>query len=164
MEITATNNSVVGEEERQRTVETVQIIVIRLGDEQYGVDISSVDNIAKLSPVTRIPKMPHYLKGVINYRGEVLPVISMRRMMGLEDDVITKNSRIIVLKLGQEGNVGFVVDEVKEVVTISMDEIEKTPYNANEERANLVNAVGKHNGDLISLIDLNALSLDGDHM
>ncbi len=164
MEITATNNSVVEEEERQRIVGTVQIIVIRLGDEQYGVDISSVDNIAKLQPVTRIPKMPHYLKGVINYRGEVLPVMSMRRMMGLEDDVITKNSRIIVLKLGQEGNVGFVVDEVKEVVTISMDEIEKTPYNANDERANLVNAVGKHNGELISLIDLNALSLDGDHM
>ncbi len=164
MEITATNNSVVEEEERQRIVGTVQIIVIRLGDEQYGVDISSVDNIAKLQPVTRIPKMPHYLKGVINYRGEVLPVMSMRRMMGLEDDVITKNSRIIVLKLGQEGNVGFVVDEVREVVTISMDEIEKTPYNANDERANLVNAVGKHNGELISLIDLNALSLDGDHM
>lgn len=147
-------------EEGKVVVETIQFIVIRLGDEQYGIDIRSIDNIVRIQPITRIPKMPAYLKGVINMRGEVIPVISMRRKMDLEDDVITKTTRIIVLKLEQEGNVGFLVDEVKEVVTLSVNEIEKITYNAKDEKSSLINAVGKHNGELISLFDLNAIGLE----
>ena len=94
-------------------------------------------------------------------RGEVNPVISMRLIMGLEEDVYTKATRIIVLKLEQEGNVGFIVDEVKEVVTLSPDEIEKITYNSKEEKTNLITAVGKHNGELISLFDLNAIHIEG---
>ena len=81
--------------------------------------------------------------------------------LGLEDDVITKSTRINVLKVEQEGNVGFIVDEVKEVVTLSSREIEKITYNAKEDNQSLINAVGKYNGDLISLFDLNAISLEG---
>lgn len=147
-------------EEGKAVAETIQFIVIRLGDEQYGIDIRSIDNIVRMQSITRIPKMPAYLKGVINMRGEVIPVISMRRKMDLEDDVITKTTRIIVLKLEQEGNVGFLVDEVKEVVTLSVNEIEKITYNAKDEKSSLINAVGKHNGELISLFDLNAISLE----
>lgn len=147
-------------EERQEENETIQYIVIRLGEEQYGIDISYIDNIVRMQHVTRVPKMPAYLKGVINLRGEVIPVISMRLKMGLADDEITKTSRIIVVKLEQEGNVGFIVDEVREVVRLSGDEIEKITYNAKDERASLINAVGKHNGELISLFDLTAVSLE----
>ena len=146
--------------EGKAVVETIQFIVIRLGDEQYGIDIRNIDNIVRMQSITRIPKMPAYLKGVINMRGEVIPVISMRRKMDLEDDVITKTTRIIVLKLEQEGNVGFLVDEVKEVVTLAVNEIEKITYNAKDEKSSLINAVGKHNGELISLFDLNAISLE----
>jgi len=162
MEISAAYNSIL-EEEGKGDAGTVQIIVMRLGEEQYGIEISSVENIVKMQQITRIPKMPRDLKGVINLRGEVLPVMSMRMKMGLGEDVITKSSRIIVLKIEQEGNVGFVVDEVKEVVNLSLDEIEKVTYNANDEKANLINAVGKHNGELISLINLNAFTLEGDY-
>ena len=80
--------------------------------------------------------------------------------MGLEADEISKKTRIIVLKLEEEGNVGFIVDEVKEVVTLTSSEIEKITYNSKDE-VNLINAVGKHNGELISLFDLNAISLEG---
>lgn len=148
-------------EERQEEDETIQYIVIRLGEEQYGIDIRYIDNIVRMQHITRVPKMPAYLKGVINLRGEVIPVISMRLKMGLEADEITKASRIIVVKLEQEGNVGFVVDEVKEVVQLAVDDIEKITYNAKDEKANLINAVGKHNGELISLFDLNVISLEG---
>lgn len=140
---------------------SVQYIVIRLGNEQYGIDINYIDNIVRMQTVTRIPKMPSYLKGVINMRGEVIPVISMRLKMGLAADEITKDTRIIVLKLEQEGSVGFLVDEVKEVVTLTESETEKITYNSKEERANIINAVGKHNGELISLFDLNAITLEG---
>ena len=138
-----------------------QFIVIKLGDEQYGIDIKYIENIVRMQHITRVPKMPAYLKGVINLRGEVIPVISMRLKMGLAADEITKASRIIVVKLEQEGNVGFIVDEVKEVVQLTADEIEKITYNAKDEKANLINAVGKHNGELISLFDLSAVSLEG---
>ena len=156
---TIAKNELDGED--KEVIETIQYIVIRLGNEQYGIDIRNIDNIVRMQQITRIPKMPSFLKGVINMRGEVIPVISMRRKMGLEDDVITKSTRIIVLKLEQEGNVGFIVDEVKEVVTLSSREIEKITYNAKEDNQSLINAVGKYNGDLISLFDLNAISLEG---
>lgn len=162
MELSTTNAVMnLSEEENKETVEPVQYIVIRLGDEQYGIDIRNIDNIVRMQPITRIPKMPVYLKGVINMRGEVIPVMSMRLKMGLEEDVITKATRIIVLKLEQEGNVGFIVDEVKEVVTLTADEIEKITYNSKDEKTNLINAVGKHNEELISLFDLNAISFEG---
>lgn len=160
MELSTINHNVL-EEENKDVAETIQYIVIRLGQEQYGIDIRNIDTIVRMQAITRIPKMPIYLKGVINMRGDVIPVMSMRLKMGLEEDVLTKATRIIVLRLEQEGNVGFIVDEVKEVVTLSTNEIEKLTYNAKEEKATLINAVGKHNGELISLFDLNAIALEG---
>ena len=161
MELSTNTAKNLPEEDNKETGESVQYIVIRLGNEQYGIDIRYIDNIVRMQPITRNPKMPPYLKGVINMRGEVNPVISMRLIMGLEEDVYTKATRIIVLKLEQEGNVGFIVDEVKEVVTLSPDEIEKITYNSKEEKTNLITAVGKHNGELISLFDLNAINIEG---
>ena len=161
MELSTNTAKNLPEEDNKETGESVQYIVIRLGNEQYGIDIRYIDNIVRMQPITRIPKMPPYLKGVINMRGEVNPVISMRLIMGLEEDVYTKATRIIVLKLEQEGNVGFIVDEVKEVVTLSPDEIEKITYNSKEENTSLITAVGKHDGELISLFDLNAINIEG---
>lgn len=160
MELSTNTNKIVPEEAGRRPVETIQYIVIRLGDEQYGIDIRNIDTITRMQHITRVPKMPSYLKGVINLRGVVIPVMSMRLRMELEADEVTKSTRIIVLKLEQEGNVGFIVDEVKEVVTLSVDEIEKIADGAKEGKSNIINAVGKHNGELISLFDLNAISLE----
>ena len=159
MELSTMNNAGLMVEDGKSVEESIQYIVIRLGQEQYGIDIRNIDNIVRMQNITRVPKMPAFLKGVINLRGEVIPVISMRLKMGLPADEIQKKTRIIVLKLEQEGNVGFIVDEVKEVVTLSASEIEKITYNAKDE-VNLINAVGKHNGELISLFDLNVISLE----
>ena len=137
--------------------ETTQFIVIRLGDEQYGIDIKYIDNIVRMPHITRLPKVDAYLKGVINLRGEVIPVMSIRIKMGLEPDVETKASRIIILKLEQQGTFGIMVDEVKEVVTLENDRIEKTAYDAKDERASFLSGVGKSDGGLISLLDLNTV-------
>ena len=160
MELSTKKDVVLTEDGRQRPVEMTQYIVIRLGEEQYGIDIRNIETITKMQHITRVPKMPSYLKGVINLRGVVIPVMSMRLKMNLDADVISKSTRIIVVKLEQEGNVGFVVDEVKEVVSLSMDDIDKIADNTKEGKTNLINAVGKHNGELISLFDLNAVSLE----
>lgn len=164
MELSTMFNAGLATTDQKEVEEAIQYIVIRLGQEQYGIDIRNIDNIVRMQNITRVPKMPAFLKGVINLRGEVIPVISMRLKMDLPEDEITKKTRIIVIKLEQEGNVGFIVDEVKEVVTLTGSEIEKITYNAKDEKASLINAVGKHNGELISLFDLNAITLEDNNV
>ena len=121
--------SVVGKEGKN-SQETIQYIVVRLGDEQFGIDIRFIDNIVRMQTITRVPKVPEYLKGVINLRGEVIPVMSIRLKMKLPADEITRATRIIILKLEQQGNVGILVDEVREVVTLSTDQIDKMSYDS----------------------------------
>lgn len=150
-------NSVSGE---KATAETVQYIVIRLGEEQFGIDIRFIDNIVKMQKITRVPKVPEYLKGVINLRGEVIPVMSLRMKMGLPEDEYVRSTRIIILKLEQQGNVGVIVDEVKEVVMLESTQIDKMSYDSKEGAVNFINGVGKRNGELISLLDLNSITLE----
>ena len=140
--------------------DSIQYIVIKLGAEQYGIDIKYVDNIVRMQHITRVPKVPAYLKGVINLRGEVLPVMSLRVKMGLEADELTRATRIIILKQEQQGSVGIIVDEVKEVVTLGSSEIEKLSQNTAEGKKSFITGVGKHNGELISLLDLNSITLE----
>lgn len=144
-------------DELKTAYETTQFIVIRLGDEQYGININNIDNIVRLQSITRVPKVAPYLKGVINLRGEVIPVMSVRVKMGLEPDEYTKSTRIIILKVEQQATIGIIVDEVKEVVTLNSSEIEKTSYENKEEKSLYVSAIGKQEGSLISLLDLNAV-------
>ena len=135
--------------------ETTQFIVVRLGDEQYGIDIKYVDNIVRMQHITRVPKVQEYLKGVINLRGEVIPVMSARIKMDLPADEYTKSTRIIILKLEQHGTIGVIVDEVKEVVTLETAQIEKVAYASKDEKDNFIYGIGKYEGGLISLLDLN---------
>ena len=140
--------------------ETTQFIVIKLGDEQYGIDIKFIDNIVRMQHITRVPKVDAYLKGVINLRGEVIPVMSIRIKMGLEPDVETKSSRIIILKLEQQGTIGVIVDEVKEVVTLENDQIEKVAYDSKDDKNSFLSGIGKRDDGLISLLDLNSVVLE----
>ena len=121
---------------------TLQYIVVRLGEEQYGIDIRYIDNIVRMQKITRVPKVAPYLKGVINLRGEVIPIMSLR------------------LKLEQYGSVGIIVDEVKEVVTLDSEHIEKIAYDSKDDRINFLCGIGKYEGGLISLLDFNLVMQD----
>ena len=137
-----------------------QFIVIRLDNEQYGIDVRFVENIVRMQWITRVPKMPKYLVGIINLRGEVLPVMSLRIKMGLDKDVYEKKTRIIVLKTQTEGNLGVIVDEVREVVTLEDAQVDKID-DLKLEGKTFVSGVGKReNGDLISLLDLGVITLE----
>lgn len=150
--------------EEIRSFETIQFIVIKIGNEQYGIDIKYIDNIVRMQHITRVPKVAPYLKGVINLRGEVIPVMSIRLKMDLPEDVFTKTTRIIILKLEQYGMIGVIVDEVKEVVTLDNSQIEKVAYDNKEEKSNYINGIGKYEGGLISLLDLNAVTLEKENV
>ena len=134
-----------------------QFIVVKIGSEQYGIDISYVDNIVRMQKITRVPKVQPYFKGIINLRGEIVPVMSIRTKMDLEPDVFTDVTRIIILKLEEHGVLGILVDEVKEVVTLGPDELDKVAYDAKNNKSNFINGVGKHGEELISLFDTNSI-------
>ena len=135
--------------------ETKQFIVVRIGDEKFGIDIGYVDNIIRLQKITRVPKAKVWFKGIINLRGEIVPVMSARIKMGLEDDVFTNASRIIILKLEEKGELGMIVDEVCEVVTLVVDEIETPNVDAGKDL--FINGIGKSGDELISLFELGAI-------
>ncbi|MCR5107868.1 MAG: chemotaxis protein CheW [Lachnospiraceae bacterium] len=138
-------------------MEKTQFIVIRIGDEQYGIDIKYVDNIVRMQKITRVPDVQSYFEGVINLRGEVVPVMNLRKKAGLPDEEYTKDTRIIIIKLENNAPIGIVVDAVKEVVTLTSDEIEYTKGTVRNEQVTFINGIGKCNNSLISLLDLNAV-------
>ena len=142
-------------EKRSLEVESKQYIVTKLDTEQYGIDISYVDNIVRMTRITRVPKSQPYFKGIINLRGEVIPVMSLRLKFGLPDDEVTNATRIIILKLEDlDGSIGLLVDEVKEVVTLPDDSIEKPSNSNNGEKAKYLLGVGRTHDTLISLLNM----------
>lgn len=147
-------------DELRMDFESKQFIVVKFEEEQYGIDIQYIDNIVRMQRITRVPKVQNYFKGVINLRGEIIPVMSIRLKMGLEEDVITKATRIIIIKMEGNDAVGLLVDEVLEVVTLSSNQIERVVYDSKEEKANFIFGVGKDKNGLISLMDLNLVLAD----
>ena len=137
-------------------VETKQYIVVQIGNEKYGIDIGYIDNIVRMQKITRVPKAQSYFKGVINLRGEIVPVMSIRKKMGLSDDVITDASRIIILK-EEKGSLGVVVDQVREVITLNTAEIDKTAVGARNIKDTFINGIGKNGEELISLFEISAI-------
>ena len=131
----------------------VQYIVVKIGSEQYGINIKFVDNIVRMQSITRVPKAQVYYRGVINLRGEIIPVMSLRLKLGLEPDVFDNKTRIIIVKL-DNATIGIIVDEVREVVNLYEENVEKTAYDPNDDKANYISAIGKNNGELISLLDV----------
>ncbi|BCK00143.1 chemotaxis protein CheW [Anaerocolumna chitinilytica] len=137
-----------------------QYIVVKIGIEQYGIDIKYIDNIVRMQNITRVPKAQHYFKGVINLRGEIIPVMSLRLKFGLEEDKITGATRIIIIKFDSQSAVGIIVDEVKEVVTLDESMIEKVTNSAVEDKNGYLSGIGKHNDSLVSLLNINGVIME----
>ena len=143
------------EDKNSESTTSVQYIVVKIGNEQYGIDIKYIDNI-----VTRVPKTQSYYKGVINLRGEICPIMSMRLKLGLEPDELTDKTRFIIVKV-EGASIGVIVDQVKEVVTLEEEDIERISRSTNDDAAaNYINAIGKKDGELISLLDIVSLIVE----
>lgn len=134
-------------------------IVVRIDKEQFGIDIHYVDNIVRMQSITRVPQVPKYYKGVINLRGEIIPVMSLRIKMGYEEDTYAKDTRIIILKPDQQESIGIIVDQVKEVVDLEDDQIEKIAYDKDDKKP-FAFGVGKKDAELISLLDINVVIMN----
>ena len=144
----------------QETETAVQYIVVRIGNEQYGINIKYIDNIVRNQNITRVPKTQTYYKGVINLRGEIIPVMSIRLKLGLEDDEFTDKTRIIIVKI-EGATIGVIVDQVREVVTLDDDNTEKITRTSRDDAASgYISSIGKSKGELISLLDIVGLIVE----
>jgi purine-binding chemotaxis protein CheW len=108
------------------TEERMQLVSFNLGKEEYGVEVLKVREIIRMSTITRVPNMPRYVEGVINLRGKVIPVISLRKKFDLGESENDNRTRIMVMEMAGELT-GFIVDSVAEVIRISAGEIQPTP-------------------------------------
>ncbi len=130
-------------------------VIFKLIDEYYGLDIENVISVEKMQEFTRVPNAPSYVRGVINLRGEVIPVIDLREKLGLELKSTDENTRIIIVS-ESEINLGIIVDSSSEVLEIQRSLIDK-PLASEEESNNYLKGIGKVDGRLIIIIDLEKL-------
>ena len=143
---------------------TKQYIVVKIGSEQYGFDINYVDNIVRMQNITRVPKAQTYFKGIINLRGEIVAVMSIRLKMQLEDDEFSDASRIIILKIEELGTIGIIVDEVKEIVELGTGDIERQSKADKNDKSTFISGIGKHGDELISLFDIHAVADESENI
>jgi purine-binding chemotaxis protein CheW len=137
----------------KRSVETMQIVSFALGKEEYGVDIAQVQEINRMVAITHVPRAPHFMEGVINLRGQLIPIIDLRTRFGMPRAEQTKNTRIVVTEIGNK-RVGMVVDSVSEVLRVPTEEIEDAPDMITGVDTEYIRGVGKLGERLIILLDL----------
>lgn len=133
--------------------ESTQVVSFRLGAEEYGVDIAQVQEINRMVTVTSVPRAPAFMEGVINLRGQLIPIIDLRTRFGMARADHTKNTRIVVTEIGNK-RVGMVVDSVSEVLRLPLDAIEPAPDMIAGVDTEYICGVGKVDDRLIILLDL----------
>ncbi len=137
------------------TAQLLQLVSFSVANEEYGLDILRVQEIIRTQQLTRVPNLPEYVEGVINLRGKVIPVIALRRRLGLEPMETDKNTRIVVVDVHGQ-TIGFIVDAVSEVLRISSETVEPTPRIGQVEREYIA-GVGKLDSRLLLMLDLERL-------
>jgi len=135
-------------------------VVFSLGREEFAVEVTQVREIMRMEEITRMPKSPHFVEGIINLRGQIIAVIDLAKRLNLESAERTGESRIIVVE-AEDVKVGMIVDSVSEVLRVRMDAVEPSPTLAADISAAYLQGVVKQDNRLIILLDLaKVLSLD----
>ena len=136
--------------------ELLQLVTFSIGEEEFGVDILKVQEIIRTMEITKVPRAPEFVEGVINLRGKVIPIIDLRRRFGLQARGHDKDTRIIVIELNSM-IVGFVVDSVSEVLRIPASTVEPPPPVVAGLESEYISGVGKLEDRLLILLDLDML-------
>jgi purine-binding chemotaxis protein CheW len=141
-------------EERKAVEATEHLATFFLGREEYGVDVRLVQEIIRVSEITQVPRAPEFIKGVINLRGRIIPVVDLKRKLGLGDVDVARQSRIVVVKI-KERLIGLLVDGASQVLKVPVSTIEAAPDEVTEIDTTAIRGVAKLPGRLIILMDLN---------
>ncbi len=133
--------------------EVLQLVTFRLGNEEFSLDILRVQEIIRHMDLTRVPRTPEFVEGVINLRGRVIPVLDLRKRFGLPADERTNDTRIIVVDV-DDRTVGLKVDAVSEVLRLPSDTVEPPPAIVTGTESEYIKGVGKLDGRLLILLDV----------
>ena len=138
--------------------ETTQYLTFKLSDEIFALDISKVREILEFTTITKVPQTPDFMRGVINLRGSVVPVVDMRLKFGMSMTEQTVNTCIIVVEVMVNGDaivLGALADSVQEVVEMEPDSIEPAPHIGIRLDTNFIKGMGKKDDNFIMLLDIN---------
>ena len=141
--------------------ELLQLVTFRLGEEEFGFDIFKVKEINKMMDLTKVPNSPHYVEGVVNLRSKIIPVIDLRTRLEMAKKEYNDETRIIVVDLHVR-TVGFIVDEVKEVLRISKNITEAPPDIVSGIDSDYITAIAKLEDRLLILLDLTKILTDAE--
>ncbi|ANA83151.1 CheW protein [Paenibacillus vortex V453] len=122
--------------------EEIKVIVFKLGEEEYGIEVDKVQTIERMMPITRVPKTYAFVKGVINLRGVVIPVINLRGRFGLGEIEATDQTRVIIVAVN-DMQVGFIVDSASDVIDLNTDSIDSPPEVVGGIKAKYLRGVAK---------------------
>lgn len=145
-----------------------QYLTFALGDEEYAISVSMVREVLEVPRVTKIPRMPPFMRGVINLRGTVVPVIDLRVKFGMAETAIEKSTAIIVLEIpaGPEGDerlcVGAFSDAVNKVITLEDSAISPPPRIGTMIDTEFIRGMGQVDGDFVVILDVSAIFTEGD--
>ncbi len=151
----------INKEQRTETAELLQLVTFNIGKEEFGVDILHVQEINRMTHITKVPNAPHFVEGVINLRGRVIPVIDLRLKLKIEKKEYDKNTRIIVVEV-ENKTIGFIVDSVNEVLRIPANLTEAPPDMVSGIESEFIKSVGKLEDRLLILIDIQKIILNNE--
>lgn len=136
-----------------------QTVVFQLMGQVYGVDINAVYEIIRMESITKVPRSPHFVEGVINLRGRIIPVIDLAKRFGLGQNEQTQNSRIIIVEVSGQ-TIGVIVDSVQEVLRLPINSIEPPPPVVDGIEAAYIRGIAILEERLIILLDQNKILME----
>ncbi|MBQ3451227.1 MAG: chemotaxis protein CheW [Selenomonadaceae bacterium] len=146
----APKNALTDDEEQ---VTAMQVVAFKLRDEEYGVNIFQVQEINDMSDITRVPFAASFIKGVINQRGSVMPVIDLKKRLGIEETPYTNTARIVTVIVG-DLQVGMLVDAVTEVLTIRSKLVDPKKTVSDRAMEKFLSGIGNIDGRLVTMLNL----------
>ncbi|MDO4765857.1 MAG: chemotaxis protein CheW [Eubacteriales bacterium] len=140
-------------------MEATKQVVFHLDNEEYGVDIMKVNVIEKYQDIVKVPNSPEYIEGIINLRGEILPIFNLRKKFNLKEKAIDENTKIIVVFLG-DMKVGFIVDSVSQIINIEESQLVPAPKIVTGVNRRYIQSVAKVGERMVVLLDVDLMLED----
>ncbi|HWR60647.1 MAG TPA: chemotaxis protein CheW [Clostridia bacterium] len=141
----------------------MQFVVFKLGREEYGVNIMQVQEIGPYQEPVKVPNTPDFVEGVMNLRGNVIPVLSLKKRFNIKDQELTENTRTIVINFGDK-QIAFIVDDASEVLTLDTADIQDTPEIIAGLERKYITGIGKRGDRLLIILDLSFLLNEQEQM
>jgi purine-binding chemotaxis protein CheW len=138
------------------TMEDLQLVVFKLENEEYGVDIMQVQEISPYQQSTKVPNSPSFIEGIVNLRGDITPVVSLKKKFNLAETEVTEQTRLIIINNGNR-RTGFIVDDASEVISISEKNIEEAPAMIVGADRKYIQGIGKMDQRILIILNLHEL-------